>query len=464
MRSRRPTKYKLALEQVRSRYPENVIRAVEKPAAGRTPGEALLATQVLESAITIPAEAIDKSMSPDDLARKKALNARIATINAEKPRTAPMAHIVTDGDWRATGPGAGDGTRGACPACEEEYKGAGKFLELGPGQGHYVTPPSFFLVRGDPDRKAFRTEPGFLSVLTTGAPATTLPPADGRTSGRRLALATWLTSPDNPLTARVIVNRIWHHHFGRGIVSTLDNFGKMGEQPSNQALLDWLTVEFVKHGWSIKSMHRLIMTSDAYQMSSEFHDAKSAANDPDNRHLWHARTTRLEGEVIRDSIMSVAGTLDPAMGGPPIFPHVEEALLKALDRGTWRDTPDGPKVWRRSVYIYAKRSLPFPMLHVFDLADMNVSFGARNVSTVPTQALTLMNDAFVQRQAQLLAARLAKEAGADTARQVDLGYRLALSREPTQKERALATGMIAAGSLEDFTNVLLNLTEFVYTR
>jgi hypothetical protein len=152
------------------------------------------------------------------------------------------------------------------------------------------------------------------------------------------------------------------------------------------------------------------------------------------------------------------------MGGPPIFPHVEEELLKALDRGIWRNQQEGPKVWRRSVYIYAKRSLPFPMLHVFDLADMNVSFGARNVSTVPTQALTLMNNGFVQRQAQALADRLRKEAGADAGAQVDLAYHLALTRPPTARERALATEMIAASSLEDFTNVMLNLTEFLYTR
>jgi hypothetical protein len=459
-----PYQYKLALEQVRQKYPENVIRAVEKPASERSQGEQLLATQVLESAITISTRAIDKIMTPEDAAKKKTLSDQIAAINTEKPKAPALAHIVTDGDWRATGPGTGDGTKGACPVCEEEYRGAGSFLELGPGTGRYVTPPSFFLVRGDPDRKAFATEPGFLSVITTGNPPTTLPPANGRTSGRRLALAEWLTSPDNPLSARVMANRIWHHHFGRGIVATLDNFGKMGEQPSNQALLDWLAVEFVKRGWSIKQMHRLIMTSDAYQMASEHTHAASAAKDPSNAYLWRYPTFRLEGEIIRDSMMAVSGTLDRTMGGPPIFPHVEEELLKALDRGIWRNQPDGPKVWRRSVYIYAKRSLPFPMLHVFDLADMNVSFGARNVSTVPTQALTLMNNTFVQRQAQLLADRLRKEAGADVGTQVDLAYRLALTRLPTARERSMGTEMIAKASLEDFTNVLLNLSEFLYQR
>jgi hypothetical protein len=459
-----PYQYKLALVQIREKYPENVLRAVEKPESERTPGEKLLATQVLESAITIPTREIDKIMSPEDASKKKDLAERIAALNGEKPKAPPMAHITTDGDWRATGAGTGDGTKGACPVCELEYQGAKSFLELGPGKGEYETPPSYFLIRGDPNSKAYATKPGFLSVITYGNPPTELRPADGRTSGRRLALAEWLISRENPLTARVMVNRIWHHHFGRGIVATLDNFGKMGEQPSHPELLDWLAVEFMNRGWSIKQMHKLIMSSDAYQMAAEFNNAANAAADPDNKLLWKYRVTRLEGEIIRDSVMAVAGTLDPTMGGPPIFPFVPKELLDSIERGIWRNQPDGPKVWRRSVYIYAKRSLPFPMVHVFDLADLNVSFGARNVSTVPTQALTLLNNDFVLRQAQLFADRLKKDAGEDVSKQIDLGYMLALTRHPTDKEMSMASDMIGTGSLVDFTHVLLNLSEFLYTR
>jgi hypothetical protein len=274
--------------------------------------------------------------------------------------------------------------------CELEYRGAKRFLELGPGKGEYETPPSHFLVRGDPTSKAYLTKPGFLSVISSGKEPTALPPANGRTSGRRLALAEWLVARENPLTARVMVNRIWHHHFGHGIVGTIDNFGKMGDQPTHPELLDWLAVEFMNRGWSVKQMHKLIMTSEAYQMASEFESASNQQKDPDNKALWKFRINRVEGEIIRDSIMAVSGTLDKTMGGPPIFPFVPQDLLDSIERGIWRNTPDGPKVWRRSVYIYAKRSLPFPMVHVFDLADLNVSFGARNVSTVPTQALTLL--------------------------------------------------------------------------
>ncbi len=210
-----------------------------------------------------------------------------------------------------------------------------------------------------PNSKAYLTKPGFLSAITYGNPPIELRPANRRTSGRRLALAEWLTSRDNPMTARVMVNRIWHHHFGRGIVATLDNFGKMGEQPAHPELLDWLAVEFMNRGWSVKRMHKLIVTSEAYQMASEYNDTANAAKDPENKSLWRYHITRLEGEIIRDSIMAVAGALDRTMGGPPIFPFVRQELLDSIERGIWRNQPDGPKVWRRSVYIYAKRSRPF---------------------------------------------------------------------------------------------------------
>ncbi len=460
----KPYHDKLALEQIRKKYPADVVRAVEKPESERTPGEKLIAIQVLESNGGRSTAGVDKIMTPEDLAKKKALNEQIAALNKEKPATPPMASIVTDGDWRSVELGYGDRNEGACPKCELEYVGAGKFIEFGPGKANYKVPPSYFLMRGDPDSKAYPTKPGFISVITQGNPPTELPPADGRTSGRRLALAEWLISRDNPLPARVMVNRIWEHHFGKGIVPTLDNFGKMGEQPTNQALLDWLAVEFMNKGWSTKQMHRLIMTSEAYQMASEYDDAASAKNDPEDAYLWKYRVQRLEGEIIRDNIMSVAGSIDLKMGGPAIFPHVDDSFIKTLFRGIYRNQEDGPDVWRRSIYIYQKRTLPSPMLQVFDLPDMSQSFGARYVSTVPTQALQLMNDDFVLRQAQLFADRVKKEAGDDVAKQVDLAYRIALTRPPTQRELSLATDMILSGSLVDFTNVILNLSEFLYTR
>jgi hypothetical protein len=223
-------------------------------------------------------------------------------------------------------------------------------------------------------------------------------------------------------------------------------------------------VEFVNKGWSIKQMQRLMMTSEAYQMASEYDDAASAKVDPEDTYLWRYRIQRLEGEIIRDNILSVAGSIDLKMGGPAIFPHVDESFIKTLFRGIYRNQEDGPDVWRRSLYIYQKRTLPNPMLQVFDLPDMSQSFGARYVSTVPTQALQLMNDDFVLRQAQMFADRVKKEAGDDVAKQIDLVYRIALTRPPTERELSLAADMILSGSLVDFTNVMLNLSEFLYTR
>src|SRR5262249_21371900 len=175
----------------------------------------------------------------------------------------------------------------------------------------------------------------------------------------------------------------------------------------------------------------------------------------------------LDAEVIRDSIMAAAGTIDLTMGGPPFFPHIQDELLKAVSfgaiHGIYKNEADGPALWRRSIYAYSKRNLPFPMMQVFDLPDLNVSYGARNVSTVPTQALTLMNNDFIARQAQLLADRVVKAAGADPAKQIDMAYRLTLTRPPTAKEMTVARELVEGRSLVDFTNVLFNLSEFLYT-
>src|SRR5438876_1055261 len=307
-------------------------------------------------------------------------------------------------------------------------------------------------------------KPGFVTVATFGNPPTAIPPADGRTSGRRRALAEWLASPQNPLTARVIVNRIWHHHFDRGIVATIDNFGKMGEPPTHPELLDWLAVEFMNRGWSIKAMHRLIMTSDAYQMASAYEDEADREKDPQNHYLWRFRAQRLDAEIVRDSILAASGGINLAVGGPPIFPALPKELLTSVSHGIWKNDADGPAVWRRSVYVYRRRGLAFPMFQVFDLPEQNVTAGARTVSTVPTQALTLLNDPFVLRQAQLFADRAKKEAGDDPASQIELAYRIALTRPPSETELTVALDAVKKHSLVDLTHVLMNLNEFVYIR
>jgi hypothetical protein len=278
-----------------------------------------------------------------------------------------------------------------------------------------------------------------------------------------LALARWIGSRENPLTARVIVNRLWQKHFGRGIVSTLENFGKMGEAPTHPELLDWLAVEFMNGGWSIKRLNKLMMMSEAYQMASAFDDRSSAEGDPENSYLWRFRTQRLDAEIVRDAMLTSGGNLNPEIGGEPIFPFIPKDILTGQFRGKWENTPEGPAAWRRGVYVYRRRSLPYPMFDTFDHPDMNVVAGARNVSTVPTQALTLLNNPFVLAQADKLAARVSEETR-DVESQVDLAFRIALARAPSRAERAVALELIAKQSLASFTHVLLNLDEFMYMR
>src|SRR5438034_9100224 len=199
-------------------------------------------------------------------------------------------------------------------------------------------------------------------------------------------------------------------------------------RPTHPDLLDWLAVEFVARGWSVKQMHRLIMTSNAYRMASAFDSAENQKIDPDNNYLWKFRIQRLDAEIVRDQLLAVSGRLNREAGGPPVFPPIDPAVLGSMKNGIWKVEEDGPKVWRRSVYVYRKRGLPFPMFEVFDLPDQNGTCGRRNVSTVPTQALTLLNNEFVLRQSKLFAERVKEAAPGDSSKWVDLAYRIALSR------------------------------------
>ena len=455
-----PHRERLRLELIRERFPENVQQAAMKPEAERTAGEQLLATQVLS--INPPRRLVVEALSEEEGDRWSKLTAAVEALEALRPPEPPMAEIVTDGDYRFAPNGPGDEVIG-CPECRVLPDEPGSFLyeEGGPA---YEAPPNYFLIRGDPFSPGSPMSPGFLTVATYGDPATELPRPDGRTSGRRLALAEWIASQDNPLTARVMVNRIWHHHFGRGIVRTLDNLGRMGDEPTHPALLDWLAVEFMDRGWSLKEMHRLMMTSEAYQMASAHEDAGNRAADPENRLLWQYRPQRLEAEALRDAIMTVSGGIDLTVGGPPVFPHVPRALLEAARNGYWENQPDGPEVWRRSVYVYRRRSLGFPFFDTFDLPDQNQTAAARNVSTVATQALTLMNNEFVLNQARVFAERLERAAPGDVDGQIDLAYRIALTRPPAPDEAEIARDLVSSQSLVDLTHVMLNLNEFLYLR
>jgi hypothetical protein len=301
--------------------------------------------------------------------------------------------------------------------------------------------------------------------------------ADYVSSGRRRSLAEWIASANNPLTARVIANRIWYWHFGTGIVATPGNFGKMGMPPSHPELLDWLATEMIRQGWSIKQMHRLIMNSEIYKMASSFYNASDTEKDPTDTYLWRFPVRRLEGEAIRDIILAASGQLNLEAGGSSFFPSTPESVREGYAQGKWILTKEEPATWRRSIYSYWKRGMKFPMFDVHDQPDQNVTTERRTISTVPTQALTLLNNEFVLLQARYLAERVVREAGPDPAARVKLLYWITLSRQPTDKELAgdleflgkeqqleSNTGDSTANerALANLAHVMLNINEFVY--
>ena len=306
--------------------------------------------------------------------------------------------------------------------------------------------------------------PGVLTVAARTEPRFSEPPPEARTSRRRRQFAEWIAAKDNPLTARVMVNRIWQHHFGEGIVRTPSNFGKTGMLPSHPALLDWLAAEFVDSGWSVKHMHRLILTSDAYRMESRDNPA-NLAKDGTNKYFWRQSRNRYEIEAIRDQIMAVAGTLNRSPGGPAVRPFIDPSLFQSSTSRTWPGLSIGdPEGWRRSVYVFSKRSIRYPMFEAFDQPDMVSSCSRRTRSTVAPQALLLMNNAEVLLQAKYFAQRVAVEAGHDAGAQVDRAFELALSRKPTASERSKALGFVGSTptGLVDLCQTLFNLNEFLY--
>jgi hypothetical protein len=289
--------------------------------------------------------------------------------------------------------------------------------------------PSYLYRRGDPSSPGPLVGPGVPSVLTDGkTPFVVQPPWPGaKQTGRRLAFAKWLTQPDNPLTARVMANRVWKHHFGRGIVPTLGNFGRAGLPPTNPALLDWLAVEFVRSGWSIKHLHRLMLTSTAYRQQSAVTPALAAA-DPDNALVSRMPLVRLDAEALYDTLLAVAGRLDETRYGPadPVEARADGLVTPVgTDRG-----------WRRIVYVNQARKQLATHLEAFDFPQMNPNCLERRDSTVAPQALYLMNNARVEQLAGEFAKRVAAEVGPDPAARVERVNRIALGREPSQDETA----------------------------
>jgi len=318
---------------------------------------------------------------------------------------------------------------------------------------------TFLLRRGELHSPADLIEPAWPVILSPDFEAKPLDlPDSPHGTGRRAALASWMASPDNPLTARVFVNRVWQHHFGRGIVPTASDFGVRGEPPTHPELLDWLAVEFVAKGWDIKQLHRLMLTSATYQQST-LPSAASRKLDPENRLFSRMQRLRLEGEIVRDTLLAVSGRLNPKRGGPGVFPPLPEELGAAA-KG-WTTSPDPSDHTRRSIYIFARRNLRFPFLEALDLPDSNLSCPKRERSTSAPQALALLNSADVVAAAHALSKRLQSEADSAEDR-ITLAYRLTLGRPPDDEERSLAREFLADSPLSEFCRALFNLNEFVY--
>ena len=318
-----------------------------------------------------------------------------------------------------------------------------------------AVPVTHLLHRGDYRQPREAVPPGGLSVLgSDGHPVEfASKDADLETSGRRLALARWLTSATNPLVARVMVNRVWMHHFGKGLVGTPSDFGSMGERPTHPELLDWLARHFQEDGWSLKRLHQLILTSTAYRQSSAT-SAKGVKLDPGNQLYWRKPAQRLDAEAIRDAMLSVSGSLNRRMYGPPVpvRPDVHGQIVVGEDKTEGDnkmpvDVPLQGEEFRRSIYIQVRRSRPLAMLHAFDAPVMEVNCERRQSSTVATQSLMLMNSAFVLDQAMRFAARIESEAGPDPTRQVVLAWQLAYSRPPRPDESRDALAFLAAQSI-----------------
>lgn len=286
---------------------------------------------------------------------------------------------------------------------------------------------SYLLLRGDPLSPGERVEPGVPSVLKAGLEPyrVRLPWPEASTSGRRLALARWLTQPDHPLTTRVIVNQIWTRHFGRGLVSTPSNFGRSGAPPSHPELLDWLATEFVREGWGIKAMHRLIMTSNAYRQSSKV-SAETLATDPENVLCSRMPLRRMDAEALYDSILKATGLLDPAPFGPP-----EEIEVKSNKEVVAKGSKNG---FRRSLYVSQRRQTPITLLDAYDLPHMTPNCLQRRESIVATQALHMMNGSVIWEHSRYMAGRVIDEVGPDREKQVKQVYLRALSRPPTSSE------------------------------
>jgi hypothetical protein len=378
----------------------DTAQAVKTPAAKRTAIQRYLAARLGPAVAVSPAE-LARSFSASDHSRIASLTEKIADLNRGRRSFGKIQAA-----WEA-------------------------------GQGK--VPPTYLFRRGNLVTPAGEVRPGFFSALTDPGSPTVIAQRKQVTpsSGLRTAWARWLTRPEHPLTARVFVNRLWQRHFGEGIVATTDNFGRLGARPTHPELLDWLATEFVRSGWQVKALHRLIVTSSVYRQSSVSRSDLEAI-DPGNRLLGRMRLRRLESEALRDAVLAMSGKLERALGGPPVpIEPKSDGMVVVPQAGL----PATTSPWRRSLYLFARRNYNLTLLSVFDQPVMATNCVRRVHSAVPSQSLTLLNDATMLEQADHFAAHVAASA-ADVDRQIELAFRLAFARMPSAKEVDLSRALL----------------------
>jgi hypothetical protein len=345
------------------------------------------------------------------------------------------------------------------------HQGSGNFVGTGANGGK--PRPIYVLQRGDVKSPKEEVQPGTLMCLP-GCPGEFKLPADHSEGDRRAALARWLSDKRNPLTWRSIANRVWQYHFGRGIVDTPNDFGRMGQLPSHPELLDWLAVEFRDGGQSLKSLHRLIVTSSTYRQQSQpaASSLSQLTNDPrkvdaNNVYLWRINRRKLEAEAIRDAVLQVSGKLDPKMGGPSFQDFVIDQPAHSPHYEYHLHDPADPKSHRRSIYRFIVRSQPQPFMATLDCADPSMRVDKRNESLSALQALALLNNGFMVTMCQSFAERVAAQTK-EPAEQAEQLFRLALSRSPSSEERQLFADYIRAHGLANACRAVLNLNEFAF--
>jgi hypothetical protein len=429
-----------AEKKERQRFVSEYANIVDIPMEKRTPLQKQIGAMVEKQVFGRSTKDVGKVMRGAVKEQWDGMMKQLAELEKEKPPEPPLAMACTD-------------------------------------VGHEA-PPTFLLRRGDWRKPDEELQPGFPNSVAMELPANAAHRSYApHTTYRRSRLAQWITAPENPLTARVIVNRIWQSHFGRGIVGTPSDFGAQGERPTHPEMLDWLARELARNNWSLKAIHRLIVLSATYRQSSiaDSNTDNRQSLDPDNRLLWHYPRRRLDAESLRDALLAVSGQLNPAEGGSSVYPELPEEMKKSAKN--WPVSATAAERNRRSVYIAVRRNLRYPMLAMFDAPDNNETCARRYVTTTAPQALLLLNDKIVLDIAGQFAARLQREDSDKPVELIERAFALAVGRKPDAEESSLMQRFLQdqtvlhreAGAkdplheaVKDLCHSVLNLNEFLF--